>query len=157
MEGKEKGKPGRKKIVFTEEDYENITRWAGLGLSEQQIADNLGVSLSSIARNKRNNDKFDTALKKGKSVAIKEVSSALFNNAVYENNTTAQIFFLKNRGESGQWTDKTTVDHQIDIKKMLTNANQRIIEGNIVEESSKLTHESEPFLYEDKANNKNKE
>ena len=89
--------------------------------------------MSSIARNKRNNDKFDTALKKGKSVAIKEVSSALFNNAVYENNTTAQIFFLKNRGESGQWTDKTTVDHQIDIKKMLTNANQRIIEGNIVE------------------------
>src|SRR5210317_121469 len=132
MEGKEKGKPGRKKILFTEEDYENITSWAGLGLSEQQIADNLGVSLSSIERNKRNNDKFDTALKKGKSVAIKEVSSALFNHAVHENNTTAQIFFLKNRGESGQWTDKTTVDHQIDIKKMLTNAHERIIEGETV-------------------------
>ena len=41
----EKGKPGRKRHKFTEEDYINITKWAGLGLSEQQIADNLGVSV----------------------------------------------------------------------------------------------------------------
>jgi|TARA_Y100000114_G_C11688276_1_gene292234 transposase len=127
-----KGTPGRKRIRFSEEDYQNITKWAGLGLSEQQIADNLGVSLSSIARNKRNNDKFDTALKKGRSVAIKEVANALFTNAIQENNTTAQIFFLKNRGEVGQWSDKSEVSHSLDLKKLLSNANERIIEGEIV-------------------------
>jgi Glu-tRNA(Gln) amidotransferase subunit E-like FAD-binding protein len=127
-----KGTPGRKRIRFSEEDYQNITKWAGLGLSEQQIADNLGVSLSSIARNKRNNDKFDIALKKGRSVAIKEVANALFTNAIQENNTTAQIFFLKNRGEVGQWSDKSEVSHSLDLKKLLSNANERIIEGEIV-------------------------
>ena len=123
----EKGKPGRKRHKFTEEDYINITKWAGLGLSEQQIADNLGVSLSTIARKKREKGRFDTALKSGKSKAIKEVSNALFNNAVYENNTTAQIFFLKNRGENGQWTDKATVEHNLDLKSILTNAKDRLI------------------------------
>lgn len=131
MKGKEKGKPGRKKIVFTEEDYENITRWAGLGLSEQQIADNLGVSLSSIARNKRNNDKFDTALKKGKSKSIEIITNALFEKAKNKD-TTSMIFWLKNRSPN-EWNDNVQVNHKIDIKKMLTNAHDRIIEGETVD------------------------
>jgi IS30 family transposase len=131
MEGKEKGKPGRKKILFTEEDYENITRWAGLGLSEQQIADNLGVSLSSIARNKRNNDKFDTALKKGKSKSIEVITNALFEKAKNKD-TTSMIFWLKNRAPN-EWNDNVQVNHKIDIKKMLTDAHERIIEGETVD------------------------
>ena len=131
MEGKEKGKPGRKKIVFTEEDYDNITRWAGLGLSEQQIADNLGVSLSSIARNKRHNDKFDTALKKGKSKSIEVITNALFEKAKNKD-TTSMIFWLKNRAPN-EWNDNVQVNHKIDIKKMLTNAHERIIEGETVD------------------------
>lgn len=130
MEGKEKGKPGRKKITFTEEDYENITRWAGLGLSEQQIADNLGVSLSSIARNKRNNDRFDTALKKGKSKSIEVITNALFEKAKNKD-TTSMIFWLKNRAPN-EWNDNVQVNHKIDIKKMLTDAHERIIEGETV-------------------------
>ena len=130
MKGKEKGKPGRKKILFTEEDYENITRWAGLGLSEQQIADNLGVSLSSIARNKRNNDKFDTALKKGKSKSIEVITNALFEKAKNKD-TTSMIFWLKNRAPN-EWNDNVQVNHKIDIKKMLTDAHERIIEGEKV-------------------------
>ena len=125
--GKSKQKTGRKRITFTDEDYLNITKWAGLGLSETQIADNLGVGISTITRNKNRNERFEQALKSGKSKAIKEVSNALFNNAVYENNTTAQIFFLKNRGESGQWTDKATVEHNLDLKSILTNAKDRLI------------------------------
>ena len=151
MEGKEKGKPGRKKIVFTEEDYENITRWAGLGLSEQQIADNLGVSLSSIARNKRHNDKFDTALKKGKSKSIEVITNALFEKAKNKD-TTSMIFWLKNRAPN-EWNDNVQVNHKIDIKKMLTNAHERIIEGEVTE----MVTGEERFLHENKANNKNKE
>ena len=143
MEGKEKGKPGRKKIVFTEEDYENITRWAGLGLSEQQIADNLGVSLSSIARNKRNNDKFDTALKKGKTRAVQQVANQVFQNAMMGKETSA-IFFLKNR-DPQNWSDRQEVQHNLNLSNILTEANTRIIEGKKVETIDK----KDQFLLKD--------
>ena len=137
MKEKQKGKPGRKRITFTEQDYENITKWSGLGLSEKQIADNLGVSLSSIARNKRNNDKFDTALKKGKAKALETITNALFEKA-QSKDTTSMIFWLKNR-DPDNWNDQVQVNHQINLKNLLTNAQERIIEGEVVEKE-------EPFL-----------
>jgi IS30 family transposase len=112
---KQKGKPGRKRITFTEQDYENITKWSGLGLSEKQIADNLGVSLSSIARNKRNNDKFDTALKKGKAKALETITNALFEKA-QSKDTTSMIFWLKNR-DPDNWNDQVQVNHQINLSR----------------------------------------
>ena len=45
-----KGKAGRKRIKFTEEDFQNIERWAGNGLSEKQIAQLLNTSTSTIDR-----------------------------------------------------------------------------------------------------------
>jgi IS30 family transposase len=133
---KQKGKPGRKRITFTEQDYENITKWSGLGLSEKQIADNLGVSLSSIARNKRNNDKFDTALKKGKAKALETITNALFEKA-QSKDTTSMIFWLKNR-DPDNWNDQVQVNHQINLKNLLTNAQERIIEGEVVEKEEQF-------------------
>jgi len=124
--GKSKQKTGRKRITFTDEDYLNITKWAGLGLSETQIADNLGVGISTITRNKNRNERFEQALKKGKAKAIEQVTNALFNNAVHDNNTTAQIFYLKNR-DSTNWSDRTQVEHNLDLKSILTNAKDRLI------------------------------
>jgi len=124
--GKSKQKTGRKRITFTDEDYLNITKWAGLGLSETQIADNLGVGISTITRNKNRNERFEQALKKGKAKAIEQVTNALFNNAVHDNNTTAQIFYLKNR-DSSNWSDRTQVEHNLDLKSILTNAKDRLI------------------------------
>ena len=124
--GKSKQKTGRKRITFTDEDYLNITKWAGLGLSETQIADNLGVGISTITRNKNRNERFEQALKKGKAKAIEQVTNALFNNAVHDNNTTAQIFYLKNR-DSTNWGDRQEVNHNLDLKSILTNAKDRLI------------------------------
>ena len=131
--GKSKQKTGRKRITFTDEDYLNITKWAGLGLSETQIADNLGVGISTITRNKNRNERFEQALKKGKAKAIEQVTNALFNNAVHDNNTTAQIFYLKNR-DSTNWSDRQEVNHNLDLKSILTNAKDRlIIDGQATE------------------------
>jgi|TARA_Y100000015_G_scaffold42647_1_gene50573 IS30 family transposase len=124
--GKSKQKTGRKRITFTDEDYLNITKWAGLGLSETQIADNLGVGISTITRNKKRNERFEQALKKGRSKAIEQVTNALFNNAVHDNNTTAQIFYLKNR-DATNWSDRQEVNHNLDLKSILTNAKDRLI------------------------------
>ena len=58
-----KGKSGRKRIKFSEEDYANIEKWSGNGLSERQIAELLNTSVSTIARRKREKGNFDSALK----------------------------------------------------------------------------------------------
>ena len=84
------------------------------------------MSLSTIARKKREKGRFDTALKKGKAKAIEQVTNALFNNAVHDNNTTAQIFYLKNR-DSTNLSDRTQVEHNLYLKSILTNAKDVLI------------------------------
>jgi hypothetical protein len=124
---------GRKRIKFNDDELKEVARMAGLGISESRIAESFGVSLSTIARRKRDSAKFDTALKRGKTRAIDEVSSALFDSATgragKDPNTTAQIFFLKNRS-SDEWKDRieTTHDHSINLNAVLQNAQKRIID-----------------------------
>jgi len=47
-------------------DLEKVEELASLGLSEQQIADSLGISRSTLSRRKNDNETFDTALRKEK-------------------------------------------------------------------------------------------
>jgi hypothetical protein len=120
---------GRKRIKFNEEDYMNIERWSGDGLSEAQIATMLGCSLSTIARNKRTNDKFGIALKKGKVRAIQAVANQVFENAMSGKETSA-IFFLKNR-DPENWSDRAEVNHNLNLKEVLNIAKNRVIEGSV--------------------------
>ena len=89
-------------------DYEKLYNLAKIGLSEEQIATSLGISRSTISRRKREDDTFCTTLKAGKQAGIDAVTNALFQGATGDKpNTSAQIFFLKNRAG---WRDKTEVD-----------------------------------------------
>ena len=92
-------------------DYEELYNLAKIGLSEEQIAVSLGISVSTIARRKRDDDTFDTTLKAGKQAGISAVTNSLFESATADKpNTSAQIFYLKNRGG---WRDRTEVDANI--------------------------------------------
>jgi hypothetical protein len=92
-------------------DLEKLYNLAKIGLSEEQIAVSLGISLTTIARRKRDDDTFATTLKAGKQRGIDAVTNSLFESATAEKpNTSAQIFFLKNRAG---WLDKTEVDANV--------------------------------------------
>ena len=92
-------------------DYEELYNLAKIGLSEEQIAVSLGISVSTIARRKRDDDTFADTLKAGKQAGISAVTNSLFESATAEKpNTSAQIFYLKNRGG---WSDRTEVDANI--------------------------------------------
>ncbi|WP_288955239.1 hypothetical protein [uncultured Polaribacter sp.] len=86
--------------------------------------------------------------------AIKEVGNALYNNAVYENNIQAQIFFLKNRGEDGQWSDKNENVYTLNLSNVLTEAQGRIIEGERVKEVTDVELVSMKELHDLKETNK---
>ena len=134
MELQKKSKPGRKKILFDEETLKKVEHWSGNGLSELQISRLLGVSLSTIARNKRNNERFDIALKKGKAQAIATVTNKVYENAL-DGKETSAIFFLKNR-DPENWSDRQEVNHNINLKEIMQNSKNRLIEGEIVEKET---------------------
>ena len=95
-------------------DYEEVKRLASIGLTDEQIATSIGVSRSTIARRKRDDDTFDTAITEGKQSGITQVVNSLFNAATdaTKPNVSAAIFYLKNRGQ-GTWRDRTVVDANV--------------------------------------------
>lgn len=143
-----KGKSGRKRIKFSEEDYANIEKWSGNGLSERQIAELLNTSVSTIARRKREKGNFDSALKKGRAKAVADVTNALYQEAI-NGSVQAQIFFLKNR-DSSAWMDKNEVQHQVNLAQILDSAKNRVIEGH----TNKPELTSQRVLSEDTLSNK---
>lgn len=86
--------------------------WARDGLTDEQIAKNMGISVKSLFNWKTNYLPILQALKKGKEVVDYEVENALLSSAL-EGNTTAQIFWLKNR-RPDKWRDKVEANKGTD-------------------------------------------
>lgn len=87
-----------------EEKVTLIEGWAKDGLTQQQIANNLGIGLSTLKKYKNKSVAIRTALKRGKEVVDYEVENALYKAAI-NGNVTAMIFWLKNRKPHG-WKDR---------------------------------------------------
>ena len=112
-----------------------IEGWARDGLTDEQIYNNLGISKDSFYKYKKQYSDFSDSLKRGKEIVDYEVENALLKRALgyeydeitYENgeevkrvtkqvapDTTAQIFWLKNR-KPDKWRDKKDVEHSGEI------------------------------------------
>lgn len=78
--------------------------WARNGLTNKQIASNMDIVVSTLWEWRKKSPKISNALKIGKDEADIQVENALYKAAL-EGNTTAMIFWLKNR-RSKEWRDK---------------------------------------------------
>ena len=117
--------------------------WAKSGLTDEQIAKNIGINRTTLYDWKKKEANIADALKKGKEVIDFEVENALLKRALgyeyeeetYENgiltkkvkkhvapDTTAQIFWLKNR-KPNNWKDRVETDED---KEAVANASQVI-------------------------------
>ena len=115
--------------------------WASDGLTDEQIAGNIGINTSTLYDWKNKFPKISEALKKGKEVVDIQVENALLKRALgYEfqetrveksdkdgtkiiqtlkhipADTTAQIFWLKNR-RPDKWRDKPEMPGDSDMLK----------------------------------------
>ena len=78
--------------------------WARDGLTDEQIAHNCGCNIATLYEWKKKYPEISEALKKGKEIVDYTVENALLAAAL-QGNTTAQIFWLKNR-RPDKWRDK---------------------------------------------------
>lgn len=122
---------GKYQEWLTEEKLILLQGWARDGLTDEQIARNMGISVRTLYKWKKKYGQIGQALKKGKEVVDREVENALLRSALgyeYEEqaltnkgevvtlrkyqppNTTAAIFWLKNR-KPQEWRDKQQVEH----------------------------------------------
>ena len=122
--------------------------WARNGLTDEQIAHNMGIVPSTFYEWKKKYPKLSESLKRNKEVVDLEVENALLKKALgytitineqkidkdgcihnlkkdvhIPPDTTAQIFWLKNRRKA-QWRDKVEVETNADelnkVKELLT-------------------------------------
>ena len=142
------GRKGKYHDWITKEGLLKIEGWARDGLTDKQIAHNIGITEQTLNNWKKRFPSLFEALKKGKEVIDRQVENALLKRALgyeYEEvkqivekdemgkdrkrvekikkvvlpDTTAQIFWLKNR-KPAEWRDKQNleVEGNLDISSM---------------------------------------
>lgn len=121
---------GKFEYWLTPEGLLKIEGWARDGLTDEQVAKNIGVSVSTLNNWKIKYVEILESLKRGKEVVDRQVENALLKRALgytyeeitYEGgvetkrvvkevvpDTTAQIFWLKNRKRE-TWTDRQNIE-----------------------------------------------
>lgn len=101
---------GKFEYWLTEDGLTLLEGWARDGLTDEQIAHNVGITATTLYEWKKRFPEISEALKKGKEVVDFQVENALLQSAL-EGNITAQIFWLKNR-QKVKWKDKPVEDAQ---------------------------------------------
>ena len=96
--------------------------WARDGLTYEQIANNMGIGLTTLKEWRQKEPTIQSTLKKGREVIDYEVENALLKNAL-DGNVTAQIFWLKNRKKE-QWREKVETN---DEEKEIQNAKDIVV------------------------------
>lgn len=95
-------------------DLAKVESLAAQGLTEEQIADALGVSRTTLNNRRRESEQFEQAIKRGKAKGVAIVTSKLMEQ-VKGGNVTAMIFFLKTRGG---WSERQDADLEREIKRL---------------------------------------
>lgn len=119
-----------------------LESWARNGLTDEQIASNMGINVATLYVWKNKYDEISESLKRGKEVVDTLVENAMLKRALgyeyeeisekYEDgvmterkvtkkqvvpDTTAQIFWLKNR-KASTWRDRAQIDSEKEFEKV---------------------------------------
>lgn len=91
MSSKKVGRRGKYEDWLTEDGLLKVQGWARDGLSNEQIAHNIGISKDTLYEWQKRFSDFSDALKKGKEVVDREVENALLKRAMgYEYDEVTQ-------------------------------------------------------------------
>lgn len=111
---KKSSRAGKDNLVWDEKFLQKVEAAAAKGNTYTAICDSLGISERSLYTHKRKSAQFAQAIKKGRGRAVSIIECDLFNDARMPGNTTAKIYFLKNRCPD-EWKDKHEVEATVDV------------------------------------------
>ena len=97
------GRRGKYEEWITEDGCLRIKGWARDGLTDEEIAHNMGIGVSTFYAWQNRFIEIREAVKQGKAPCDTLVEDALYKAAL-SGNITAQIFWLKNR-RTNRWRD----------------------------------------------------
>lgn len=112
--------------------------WARDGLTDEQIAQKMGISRKTLIDWKNKYSDICNTLKKGKEVADYAVENALYNAAL-SGNVTAMIYWLNNRradkwrNKQKEMTDTAALEKLDDILKEIKEDAERSTENAVHE------------------------
>lgn len=84
-----------------------VEEWSKNGLTESQIAANLGISRSSLSAFKHRYPEFLDAINRGKAVAVTELENALFRRALGYDFEVTKVSIRVIDGREVKYTEKT--------------------------------------------------
>ena len=99
---------GKYQNWLTEDGLLRIQGWARDGLTNEDIAFNMGITAKTLYEWMLKYSELSEALKEGKDVIDRRVENALANKAL-SGDVTAMIFWLKNR-KPKEWRDRFQQD-----------------------------------------------
>ncbi len=159
---------GKYEYWLTAEGLLQLEKWARNGLTDEQIAQNMGIGYSTLQTWKSKYQDIQDTLKKNKEIVDTQVENALLKRALgysftettkerklndetgeYEMvttkevvkevtpDTTAQIFWLKNR-KPEEWRDKKDVAVEGNINSVVSSMSDEALDERIASLKGKL-------------------
>ena len=126
MEQKTPKKRGRKALILTQDQINQVEYLAGLNMGVMDICRSLGISWSAFDKNRKKKQEINDALERGKAKGLTRATSKLMEK-IEDGEFQAIQFYLKS-ADRERWAEKQEVAHTLNLSEIITSANSRIIE-----------------------------
>lgn len=126
MEQKTPKKRGRKALILTQDQINQVEYLAGLNMGVMDICRSLGISWSAFDKNRKKKQEINDALERGKAKGLTRATSKLMEK-IEDGEFQAIQFYLKS-ADKERWAEKQEHTHTLNLSEIISSANARIIE-----------------------------
>ena len=126
MEQKTPKKRGRKALILTQDQINQVEYLAGLNMGVMDIGRSLGISWSAFDKNRKKKQEINDALERGKAKGLTRATSKLMEK-IEDGEFQAIQFYLKS-ADKERWAEKQEHTHTLNLSEIISSANARIIE-----------------------------
>ena len=126
MEQKTPKKRGRKALILTQDQINQIEYLCSLNMGIMDVCRSLGISWSSFDKNRKKKQEINDAIERGKAKGLQRATSKLMEK-IEDGEFQAIQFYLKS-ADRERWAEKQEVSHTLNLSEIISSANARIIE-----------------------------
>jgi len=127
MEQKTLKKRGRKALILTQDQINQVEHLAALNMGVMDICRSLGISWSAFDKNRKKKQEINDALERGKAKGLTRATSKLMEK-IEDGEFQAIQFYLKS-ADRERWAEKAEISHTLNLSEIISSANARIIEA----------------------------